>query len=111
MLTSLPPVCPALCCSGVVPGSDAAQQAEAARKLKQLATECQGDHLLLLHLYQLWAAAGFSREFVKSYGLDLRGMNFARDIRKQLAGRSAGCNKAATDQECHPAHTVQSPPA
>lgn len=30
--------------------------------------------------------AGFSRDFVQSHGLDLRGMNFSRDIRKQLAG-------------------------
>jgi ATP-dependent RNA helicase DHX8/PRP22 len=68
------------------PGSSAAAQAEAGRKLKQLAEECQGDHLLLLRLYQMWAAAGFTRDFVKAYGLELRGMNFARDIRKQLAG-------------------------
>jgi ATP-dependent RNA helicase DHX8/PRP22 len=68
------------------PGSNAAAQAEAGRKLKQLAEECQGDHLLLLRLYQMWAAAGFTRDFVKAYGLELRGMNFARDIRKQLAG-------------------------
>jgi ATP-dependent RNA helicase DHX8/PRP22 len=65
------------------PGSNAA---EAGRKLKQLAEECQGDHLLLLRLYQMWAAAGFTRDFVKAYGLELRGMNFAKDIRKQLAG-------------------------
>ncbi|KAF6250725.1 DEAH-box nuclear pre-mRNA splicing factor [Scenedesmus sp. NREL 46B-D3] len=67
------------------PGSSAAAQADAGRKLKQLAEECQGDHLLLLRLYQMWAAAGFTRDFVKAYGLELRGMNFARDIRKQLA--------------------------
>lgn len=34
------------------------QAAEAARKLKQLAVESQGDHLLLLRLYQMWASAG-----------------------------------------------------
>jgi hypothetical protein len=48
--------------------------------------QVQGDHLLLLALYQLWAAAGFSKEFVRAYGLDLRGMNFAKEVRKQLAG-------------------------
>lgn len=48
--------------------------------------QVQGDHLLLLTLYQLWAAAGFSKEFVRSYGLDLRGMNFAKEVRRQLAG-------------------------
>jgi hypothetical protein len=50
--------------------------------------QVQGDHLLLLALYQLWAAAGFSKEFVRSYGLDLRGMNFAKEVRKQLAGKA-----------------------
>ena len=52
--------------------------------------ECQGDHILLLRLYQLWAAGGCSREFCKGYGLDLRGMNFARDVRRQLEGARRG---------------------
>jgi len=62
------------------------RQGDAARRLQQVAAQAQGDHLLLLSLYQLWAAAGFSKEFVRSHGLDLRGMNFAREVRKQLAG-------------------------
>eukprot|EP00879_Flechtneria_rotunda_P013602 GHRR01014208.1.p1 GENE.GHRR01014208.1~~GHRR01014208.1.p1 ORF type:complete len:752 (+),score=245.25 GHRR01014208.1:131-2386(+) len=66
------------------------KHAQTAQSLKQLAVECQGDHLLLLRLYNMWAAAGFNKEFVRSYGLDLRGMNFARDIRKQLAA-AANC--------------------
>lgn len=61
------------------------RQGDAARRLQQVAAQAQGDHLLLLSLYQLWAAAGFSKEFVRSHGLDLRGMNFAREVRKQLA--------------------------
>jgi hypothetical protein len=48
--------------------------------------QVQGDHLLLLALYQLWAAAGFGKDFVRAHGLDLRGMNFAKEVRKQLAG-------------------------
>jgi ATP-dependent RNA helicase DHX8/PRP22 len=63
---------------------------DAAAKLAALSRQCQGDHLLLLALYQLWAGAGFSKEFVRSYGLDLRGMNFAREVRKQLAGEPLG---------------------
>ncbi|GBF98616.1 pre-mRNA-splicing factor ATP-dependent RNA helicase-like [Raphidocelis subcapitata] len=55
-------------------------------ELSRLMAECQGDHILLLRLYQLWAAGGCSREFCKQYGLDLRGMNFARDVRRQLEG-------------------------
>lgn len=52
--------------------------------LRRLMRECQGDHILLLRLYQLWQAGGCSREFCRGYGLDLRGMNFARDVRRQL---------------------------
>ncbi|EFJ40817.1 DEAH-box nuclear pre-mRNA splicing factor [Volvox carteri f. nagariensis] len=46
-----------------------------------------GDHVLLLRLWEGWEAAGCSREFAREYGLDLRGLNFARDIRRQLDGR------------------------
>lgn len=53
-------------------------------------TQVQGDHLLLLCLYQLWAGAGFSKEFVRAHGLDLRGMNFAKEVRRQLAGEREG---------------------
>ncbi|KAF8068452.1 DEAH4 [Scenedesmus sp. PABB004] len=76
---------------GAAPGNGLARSGgggaapDAGAKLKALAAECQGDHLLLLRLYQLWAADGFGRDFVRATGLDLRGMNFARDIRKQLA--------------------------
>jgi ATP-dependent RNA helicase DHX8/PRP22 len=55
-------------------------------ELARLMAECQGDHILLLRLYQLWAAGGCTRDFCKTYGLDLRGMNFARDVRRQLEG-------------------------
>jgi ATP-dependent RNA helicase DHX8/PRP22 len=51
-----------------------------------LTSEGLGDHALLLRLWQLWAAAGCSRDFCRDYGLDLRGMNFARDVRRQLEG-------------------------
>ena len=61
-------------------------QPQRREEIARLARECQGDHILLLRLYQLWAAGGFSREFCKSHGLDLRGMNFARDVRRQLEG-------------------------
>jgi hypothetical protein len=59
-----------------------------------LCVQVQGDHLLLLTLYQLWGAAGFGKDFVHSYGLDLRGMNFAREVRKQLAGARGPEQKA-----------------
>jgi ATP-dependent RNA helicase DHX8/PRP22 len=63
-----------------------APAAAALERLQALSRQCNSDHLLLLSLYQLWAGAGFSKEFCRSYGLDLRGMNFAREVRKQLAG-------------------------
>jgi ATP-dependent RNA helicase DHX8/PRP22 len=69
------------------PGAAAASES-ARDHIKRLMQEVQGDHLLLLRLYQLWAMAGHTRDFAKSYGLDLRGMNFAKDIRRQLEG---GC--------------------
>jgi hypothetical protein len=49
-------------------------------------SEGLGDHVTLLRLWQLWEKAGFSKEFCRQYGLDLRGMNFAKEIRKQLEG-------------------------
>ncbi|KAI8466158.1 MAG: DEAH-box nuclear pre-mRNA splicing factor [Monoraphidium minutum] len=67
-------------------------------ELAKLMQECQGDHILLMRLYQLWAAGGCTREFCKSYGLDLRGMNFARDVRRQL---EAPPSAAKLDALCH----------
>lgn len=61
---------------------------------QELVAEGAGDHVLLLRLWELWEASGCTRDFCKEYGLDLRGMNFARDIRRQLEG-SWGC--APTD--------------
>jgi ATP-dependent RNA helicase DHX8/PRP22 len=45
-----------------------------------------GDHILLLRLWEGWQAAAFNRDYCRDHGLDLRGMNFAKDIRKQLEG-------------------------
>ena len=49
-------------------------------------SESAGDHVLMLRLWEVWQASGCSRNCCWEYGLDLRGMNFARDIRRQLEG-------------------------
>ena len=70
---------------GAGPGAAAADEGARAH-MKALVEECKGDHMLLLRLYQLWQEAGATRDFCKAYGLDFRGMLFARDIRRQLEG-------------------------
>jgi ATP-dependent RNA helicase DHX8/PRP22 len=70
---------------GAGPGAAAANE-DARAHMKALVEECKGDHMLQLRLYQLWQDAGATRDFCKAYGLDFRGMNFARDIRRQLEG-------------------------
>lgn len=45
-----------------------------------------GDHVLLLRVWEEWTAAGCTKQFCFDHGLDLRGMNFARDIHRQLTG-------------------------
>ncbi len=46
--------------------------------------------MLLLRLWEGWEAAGCGRDWAREHGLDLRGMNFARDIRRQLEGGYQG---------------------
>lgn len=58
-------------------------------KLRVVMSEGLGDHVMLLRLWQLWQRAAFSRDFCREYGLDLRGMNFAKDLRRQLEGAAA----------------------
>ncbi len=38
----------------------------------------------MMRLWDAWSASGCSKSCAQEYGLDLRGMNFARDIRRQL---------------------------
>ncbi|GLC37757.1 hypothetical protein PLESTB_001473700 [Pleodorina starrii] len=65
--------------------SDAAPAIRAAReRLRSLMAEGLGDHVLLLRLWEGWEAAGCGRDYAREHGLDLRGLNFARDIRRQL---------------------------
>ena len=45
-----------------------------------------GDHVVLLRIYQAWQLSGYKRDFHGKYALSDRGMDFARDIRRQLLG-------------------------
>ena len=45
-----------------------------------------GDHVVLMRTYQAWARGGHRRDFCERHGLSDRGMEFARDVRKQLLG-------------------------
>jgi len=45
-----------------------------------------GDHVLLLRLWEAWEEAGHSAQFCHHHGLQLRAMNFAKDVRRQLSG-------------------------
>ncbi|GLI64430.1 hypothetical protein VaNZ11_007626 [Volvox africanus] len=53
-------------------------------QLRALMAEGLGDHVLLLRLWEGWETAGYSKDFARDHGMDLRGLNFARDIRRQL---------------------------
>ncbi|MEW5312932.1 MAG: hypothetical protein WDW38_004530 [Sanguina aurantia] len=54
--------------------------------LQSLIAEGLGDHVLLLRLWEGWQESGCSRDGAGALGLDVRGMNFARDVRRQLEG-------------------------
>ncbi|BDA44197.1 ATP-dependent RNA helicase DHX8 [Coccomyxa sp. Obi] len=53
--------------------------------LAEMMAEGLGDHILMLRLFQGWERSGFSSKWCKDLGLDVRGMHFAREVRKQLA--------------------------
>lgn len=70
-----------------------------------------GDHILLLRLWEAWRAAAFHRDFCRDHGLDLRGMNFAKDIRKQLEGGCLGRPlQAGRQRACRQAGSLPSGP-
>ncbi|EIE25953.1 putative ATP-dependent RNA helicase [Coccomyxa subellipsoidea C-169] len=53
--------------------------------LAELMKEGLGDHILMLRIFQAWERNSFSSKWCKDMGLDVRGMHFAREVRKQLA--------------------------
>ena len=57
-----------------------------------------GDHVVLMRTYQAWARGGHRRDFCERHGLSDRGMEFARDVRKQLLGVFREMEQRATKE-------------
>ena len=57
-----------------------------------------GDHVVLMRTYQAWARGGHRRDFCERHGLSDRGMEFARDVRKQLLGVFREMERRATKE-------------
>lgn len=65
----------------------AGQQHEALASLHELASRedfLMGDHVVLLRIFQAWERNGYRRSFLNQFSFSDKGMEFARDIRKQL---------------------------
>lgn len=65
------------------------QHSDEATSLLELVSHddfLMGDHVVLLRVFQAWERDGYRRSFLKRFSLSERGMEFARDIRKQLLG-------------------------
>lgn len=43
-----------------------------------------GDHIQLLQIYEMWDETNYDPEWCKEHGLQIRGMTFVKDVRKQL---------------------------
>nr|GEV58133.1 probable pre-mRNA-splicing factor ATP-dependent RNA helicase DEAH4 [Tanacetum cinerariifolium] len=43
-----------------------------------------GDHIQLLQIYELWDQTDYSTDWVKDNNLQVRGMLFVKNVRKQL---------------------------
>lgn len=71
---------------GAARGEGGQMREQRKERLRPLMQEGQGDHVLLLRLWEEWERHNFSRQFCDEYGLDLRGMNFAKEIKRQLEG-------------------------
>lgn len=58
--------------------------AEGRAALADAMSEGLGDHIMMLRLYQKWEATGFCQRWARECGLDVRGMRFASEVRRQL---------------------------
>uniref|UniRef100_A0A803M6S3 RNA helicase n=1 Tax=Chenopodium quinoa TaxID=63459 RepID=A0A803M6S3_CHEQI len=56
-----------------------------------------GDHIQLLHIFELWNETGYDIEWCKEYGLQIRGMSFVKDVRGQLCQLMQKMAKCATE--------------
>ena len=65
------------------PHAPAGQQPPGA-ELVSRADAALGDHVVLLRVFQAWERAGASREWCRQHRVQSRGLEFARDVRRQL---------------------------
>ena len=62
-----------------------AQRNEKPKALERLEKEGQGDHILLLRVFNLWKYDQYRDDTLKSLRLSFQGMRFAKEVRKQLS--------------------------
>jgi ATP-dependent RNA helicase DHX8/PRP22 len=72
---------------GQPPGAELVSRAEAAL----------GDHIVLLRVFQAWERAGAKRDWCRQHRVQSRGLEFARDVRRQLMGVLKARDVAAAD--------------
>ncbi|KAL2903601.1 putative pre-mRNA-splicing factor ATP-dependent RNA helicase DEAH4 [Bienertia sinuspersici] len=62
-----------------------------------------GDHIQLLQIYELWSETHYDIEWCKERGLQIRGMSFVKDVRRQLCQLVQNMAKCST--EVHGSHS------
>ncbi len=67
-----------------VPGQPGGQPAGA--ELVSRAEAALGDHIVFLHTFQAWERAGARRDWCRQHRVQSRGLEFARDVQRQLLG-------------------------
>ncbi|CAI5937583.1 unnamed protein product [Closterium sp. NIES-64] len=68
--------------------------------------EGYGDHIRWLQVYRGWEASGFQASWCKQRGLQLRSMNFARDVARQLtAAVSSHSSRTTSNRSSAPPPT------
>ena len=78
------------------PHAPAGQQPPGA-ELVSRADAALGDHVVLLRVFQAWERAGGSRDWCRQHKLQYRGLEFARDVRRQLLAVFRGKEGAERD--------------
>ncbi|KAI8526884.1 hypothetical protein RHMOL_Rhmol12G0033800 [Rhododendron molle] len=64
-----------------------------------------GDHIQLLQIYELWDQTNYDVEWCKDNNLQVRGMKFVRDVRKQLSQIMQKIAKGSLD--VHPSSVLK----
>jgi len=77
-------VCAMLSVERIFTGQPCSESSNALKDLVSNEDFLLGDHVVLLRIYQAWESSGYWRDFHRKYSLSERGMESARDIRKQI---------------------------